>query len=44
MYFYFVDYILGRTGIDKYTCELGAPQPFQLFHGALEHAGAPENF
>ena len=33
-----MDYILRRTGIDKYTCELGAPQPFQLFHGALEQA------
>jgi hypothetical protein len=36
-----VDYILRRTGIDKYTCELCAPQPFQpfqLFHGALEQA------
>ena len=34
-----MDYILGRrTGIDKYICELGTPQPFQLFHGALEQA------
>jgi hypothetical protein len=36
-----VDYILRRTGVDKYVCELGAPQPFQpfqLFHGALEQA------